>query len=367
MKKNSNLCIPLSEAGFAAYRKDLAELANRQRLCRQMYVAEIEHILAESLQKYKLDDLFDPFTGGVTFYDDEWELIDESDLIKNLFEELDREGCYKYILQLDGKILLRGAEIYYFFSCYLSRFRNPCHKQIRIWFENVESFLQRLLVATSRYKSGNKVFRRLMLGVLDNIRNIVLILATSELLCSCSGQTAVLEASDTVWSCHIKLCHKLMYKLCFYEVENTEFLGDVESLVKAILDDIPSVRNTLLKVEDGYLLLKCVNPWREADNYMENIVGMRYVADKLKDNRKPLHLYGLLCGGLELPYILEMFLQSKVFLSFLYQRTGLYMEKTSAFHNILTDKLSEGSDERIVNIIVDENALSGISAQLAVQ
>ena len=208
--------------------------------------------------------------------------------------------------------------------------------------------------------------RRLFLGVLDNIRNIALILATAEILCSQQDTSLLLEEADLAWSKHIKTCHELMHDFCFSNFDHYYQKIRVEDLILEILKDMPAVREAIAKTNDGYLLLKSVNPWREADNYLENLVGMMYVADQVRDAKR-VHLIGLLCGGLELPFILESLLQADVTVSFLFQRTGLYMEKTAAFQSGVTAALAMSEDKESLTIIVDENAQSGISAQLAVQ
>lgn len=361
------LCIPFSDVEFDSYHRRLAELSIKHRKCRQAYVSKVEKKLVSVLQHCTFDELFDPLTGGIIFYDDEWEVIDKRDPFKLLLEERDEEGCYKYILPLDGKILLRGSEIYYFFSCYLSRFKNPTHKQMKIWFRNVVIFLQKVLKNIPNYDEDSDISRRILLGVMDNIRNILLIFATAELLHTCSGENAILEEGDTVWSVHIRTCHKIMYTLCFGQSNSSDFTSEIEVFIEEIIKNIATVRTLILSINDGYLLLKCVNPWREADNYLENLVGMMYVAEELQDCKKPIRLIGLLCGGLELPYILGELLCTEASVCFLFQRTGLYMEKLAAFRNDFSRVVADTSDENIMNIMVDENAQSGISAQLAIR
>ena len=360
------LCKPFTKEEMADYRKNLAVLLGDSRKTRKDYTKRIQKMLAKPLQDYQLEELFDSLTGGVVFYDDEWALIDKDDPLKVLFGETDEQSCYKYILPLDGKILLRGPDIYYFFSCYLSRFKDPSHKQYEIWFENVVDYLDKASDAIYHHNFYGASSRRLFLGVLDNIRNVVLILATAEMLCSRKDTSLLFEEADLAWIKTIKICHELMHDFYFSNIDYYNQKLKVENLILEILKDMPVVREAITKTDDGYLLLKSVNPWREADNYLENFVGMMYVADHMREAKR-VHLIGLLCGGLELPLILGGLLQADVTVSFLFQRTGLYMEKTAAFQSGVTAALAMSEDKESLTIIVDENAQSGISAQLAVQ
>ena len=360
------LCKPFTKAEMEDYRKNLAALLGDWRKIRKDYAERVQNMLAKPLRDYQLEELFDPLTGGVVFFEDEWELIDKNDPLKVLFEEVDEQGCYKYMLPLDGKILLRGPDIYYFFSCYLSRFKDPSHKQYKIWFENVVDYLDKAIDAIYHHNFYGASSRRLFLGVLDNIRNIALILATAEMLCSRKGTTLLFEETDFAWGQHIKTCHKLIYAFCFSNFDYYYQKLKVEDLILKILKDMPDVKEAIAKTNDGYLLLKSVNPWREADNYLENLVGMMYVVDQVREAKR-VHLIGLLCGGLEFPLILGSLLQADVTVSFLFQRTGLYMEKTAAFQSDTAAVLVESEDKESLTIMVDENAQSGISVQLALQ
>lgn len=366
MDNTTMLCTPYLESEMEDYRKKLAVFQQTRRKERKHYEEKVRRMLAKPLQEYQIDDLFDPLTGGVTFQDDEWELIDEDDPLKALFKEADEQECYKYMLPLDGKILLRGADVYYFFSCYLSRYRDPSHKQFEIWFENVILFLTKVTNAIHLYNFHGMNSRRLLLGVLDNLRNIALILATADMLCAQERNKVLFESMDTVWIKHIKVCHELMCEICFCNFEPEYLISKVGILITAAREDIPPIQEIISKTDDGYLLLKSVNPWREADNFIENLVGMMYVADQMHEHDR-IRLIGLLCGGLELPLLLERLLRADVSVSFLFQRTGLYTEKITAFNNSPSVTLIKRTDNDILNVIVDENAQSGISAHLAIR
>ena len=55
-------------------------------------------------------------------------------------------------------------------------------EQINNWFYNVLKYLNKLKFILPTYKIKNNYDRRLLLGVVDNLRNIILLLTNSELM-----------------------------------------------------------------------------------------------------------------------------------------------------------------------------------------
>lgn len=115
------------------------------------------------------------------FKDYEWMEIDDNNKLKKLFNKSDNNS-FLYSLPMDTGIILRSYKIYYYFSTHVSRFEKPNKIQIEKWFQNVITFLNDLNYAMEGYKIYSNYDRRLLLGVIDNLRNIILLMANTEMM-----------------------------------------------------------------------------------------------------------------------------------------------------------------------------------------
>lgn len=128
-----------------------------------------------------INSIYEWYTGAVFLKDYEWMEIDDNNKLKKLFNKSDNNS-FLYSLPMDTGIILRSYKIYYYFSTHVSRFEKPNKIQIEKWFQNVITFLNDLNYAMEGYKIYSNYDRRLLLGVIDNLRNIILLMANTEMM-----------------------------------------------------------------------------------------------------------------------------------------------------------------------------------------
>lgn len=305
-------------------------------------------------------DIFEELTGAVIFKDYEWNLLGENKL-KDVFSiRYAEQNSYKYILPTDTGMLMRGAEIYYYFSCYIDRNKCPEKEQIKKWFANVRQFLHLLKIGISDYIATTELENRLMVAINDNLRNVILLCFNCFLFCKHNGESFCTDVTDNQWT------HLIIQ---YQEVFDTYFNGEsidakqIIFMIDSVLDLMDAVENAVARVEESFILYKCFNPLRETDFYLENRMAM----SMLEGNRfaEKTCLVGLLCGGLELPFIIQRcFPEKKMRIYEVFQNTGGYLSrnKESLNHVFDINNLRMPVDHNIY--LVDENIMSGLSLQL---
>lgn len=316
-----------------------------------------------------LEDTYEWLTGGVFFYDYEWFRI-QDDPIKKVLEDTDSEGSSRYLLELDDKVLLRGPDIYYYYSCYISRYKKPTFSQIEIWFDNCDIFLQKLIPALKIYSKIDNYARRMLLAVLDNIRNIILLMANSEIFLKTGGKSCCsIIDSSMIWCWKIDCYQNLIWKVLSGEQFDSCIEGII-ALAEWTCMHMLDIRSRLREIEDDFILAKCFNPLREVDNYFENYIILQNIAEHL--DKKPLNLIGVIYGGLELPFILKRIRNNPIedSIAMVFQNNGMYLDKQKknpqySYSNLhIYDSLNAFSSKE--NILIDENIMSGLTMQLII-
>ena len=125
-----------------------------------------------------IDSLFDKSSGSIMIPMYEWELISPSPLKE--FWSLKENGCFKYLMKDDTSYLLRGSSTYYYF---ISNRKSENGKDttskddVLNWHNNYIQFLEDAEIAISKTKDINSITnKKLLLGILDNCRNILLVI-----------------------------------------------------------------------------------------------------------------------------------------------------------------------------------------------
>ena len=216
-KYNSNYNFICKDKNY----KDILSIIKDEKICIKMYteklnidqykrdLARLEHIKNNEYNKILkyynsifqrnfdvnngLNDIYEWYTGAIYFKDYEWEEI-QNNKIKSLFE-IKKNNSYIYALPLDNGIILRGPDIYYYFSSDISRFEKPTIIEIKKWFGNVSKYLKLVLNILEDYSISNNYDKRLLLALLDNIRNIILLLTNCELMNLYKGQDFIYHST----------------------------------------------------------------------------------------------------------------------------------------------------------------------------
>ena len=357
------------------YKRELAKLEHKKTDSWNLLLKKYNKIIKKNFKVNNgLNDIYEWFTGAVFFKDYEWEEI-HNNKIKDLFETMENNS-YLYSLPLDNGIILRGSNIYYYFSTDVSRFKKPNIKEINKWFDNVSVYIKKVLIILGDYQIKDYYDRRLLLALLDNIRNIILILTNCELMkLSINGKDFIYHSNYK--SKEIKDCFALINKyqetieiIC---LEGKCFKDEIESIrdiYKNTLKILEDVSLLIFDIHDEFILGKSFNPLREIDNYFENYIVCKYIVDEKMINYeidKKINLIGILYGGLELPFIISRMIPNNNTISFLFQNHGMYLDRQQKDRNKIIIDLKEYGflNKENDTFLVDDNMMSGVTMQFA--
>lgn len=355
------------------YRNNLVKIEHQRDILKNKLFKKYDTIFKKNFKVINgLNDIFEWYTGAVYFKNYEWEEIQDNSL-KTLFQTYEKSS-FIYSLPLDDGIILRSANIYYYFSTDVSRFEKPTLEQIKKWFDNCDIFYDNCLDALSNYKIRNNYDIRLLLGVIDNLRNIILLLLNCELLFN--------DQNDFIYSLNynkpdinkyienVKEYQELYRNLCLNRPVNINVISKIINLIKQLKKSSNNTKNNICKINNSYILSKCFNPLREIDNYFENYIICEYSINEIlkKNNYSEINIVGVLYGGLELPLIIsnnEIF-RKKINISLVFQNHGMYLDRQVKDKSIITNELKKYGllNETIPTIIIDDNMMSGVTMQL---
>ncbi len=145
-----------------------------------------------------IDSLFDKASGSVIIPMYEWELI-SSNPLKDFWSSK-KNNCFKYIIKDDNNYLLRGSSTYYYF---LANRKSENGKDITTkdnvvnWHNNYIEFISDAIQAIFKTKDINSnVNKKMLLGILDNCRNILLILMNHMLVSDYYGDNILIDISS---------------------------------------------------------------------------------------------------------------------------------------------------------------------------
>lgn len=319
-----------------------------------------------------INNIYEWFTGAVFFKDYEWNEIDNENSLKKLFLEKNKDS-FIYSLPLDTGVILRGYEIYYYFSTNVSRFEKPKKDQIDNWFYNISKYLNKLKLILPTYTIKNNYDRRLLLGTVDNLRNIILLLTNSELMIlSDNGKDFIYHdsCSKPILNKYFKLIEnyqKIIDNICF---EETDDIICMKLLNKVVIElDIlkDQTHCNLNEINNEFILSKCFNPLREIDNYIENYIVCKSIVAQKKLYKRKVNLISILYGGLELPFIIKRLCNSEMNLSFMFQNHGMYLDRQQQNLAKISKEIIEygNCNKQDDTFIIDDNIMSGVTMQLA--
>lgn len=357
------------------YKKELAKLEHKKTDSWNLLLKKYNKIIKKNFKVNNgLNDIYEWFTGAVFFKDYEWEEI-HNNKIKDLFETMENNS-YLYSLPLDNGIVLRGSNIYYYFSTDVSRFKKPNIKEINKWFDNVSVYIKKVLIILGDYQIKDYYDRRLLLALLDNIRNIILILTNCELMkLSMNGKNFIYHSnykSKEINDC-FALINKYQETIEIICLEGKCFKDEIESIrdiYKNTLKILEDVSLLIFDIHDEFILGKSFNPLREIDNYFENYIVCKYIVDEKMINYeidKKINLIGILYGGLELPFIISRMIPNNNTISFLFQNHGMYLDRQQKDRNKIIIDLKEYGflNKENDTFLVDDNMMSGVTMQFA--
>ncbi len=357
-----------------SYIKDLASAEKRIA----SYKNIVRHGISNTISnRFNVDgdcfQIFDKRAGGVLFKDWEWAQISNSNVLKNLFETREN-GKLNYCLETDEGRILRGADTYYYFLTNKGKSQKLNSDIVYNWALNNENFLT-LALDGLNYISGDNVYeRRLVLGVLDNIRNLSLIMLNMNIISFANKQNSVISLSFPkqnsgldIWSRLCKECVNIINQICFSNKTEKELLPDIQTVLKGFLDNYMKNVKGALQNSTSIDLDKSFRSYREIDNYIENYIAMHYSIQNIKKNNpsilnKQFNFIGATYGGLELPFIANSILSDEILMSAILLQSK-YSGRTP--ENYLNQKINTTKDipRGDFNVLSDDNVLTGKTLQ----
>lgn len=350
------------------YIKKLAKLEHRKNDIYAKEKSHLDKIINKNLDVNNgINDIYEWSTGAIYFKDYEWEELENTKL-KSLFE-LQNNNSYIYSLPLNNGIILRGSDIYYYFCSDVTRFRKPNIDEIKKWYDNVSIFINKLIISLKDYSISDNYSKRLLLGAVDNLRNIILILTNTELMLLYNNKDFIYYEN-----CHNKIIDEyfnlikeyqdIINNICIFNNADNS-VATVKNICSKLLELKDLTFKKTLNISDSFLLGKCYNLLREIDNYFENYIVCHHIVKSNLFKKKNINLIGILYGGLELPFIIKSLYRNKVNISFTFQYLGMYLEKQKKNTSTINTELVEYGkcNKNLSTFLIDDNIMSGITMQ----
>lgn len=327
--------------------------------------------------------LFDSSSGSIKIPMYEWITIPDNNPLKQLWLTCnDSSLCYS--MYDNENILLRGSGIYYYFLSQRIHDENTreditTKEMTYEWLNNNMNFFSKSLIAinnTSDINDLNNV--KMILGLIDNIRNFLLILLNQQIVNNQIEKNIMVNLETLAKD-------SLMYKL-YNSLISTENLmknisfnekykinsNEIENLIKNTILITNEFRLKFIEQPEKENYSKDFRAYREIDNFAENFITCCLTLQK-DSNISNKGICGLCYGGLELPIIMKSIddrINDVSILKFNKNVTG-YAKKQSLelrFFDIFKTGGIElfGIDKHKEYIILDDNLLTGKTMQLAI-
>ncbi len=370
MKKNN---IYISDVNVKKYKELLARIEHEKDIAWRKKLVKYNQIINENFDVYDgIDSIYEFNTGAVFFKDYEWEEIKDNK-IKDLFN-LKKQNSYIYSLPLDNGIILRGSDIYYFFLTFISRFNETKKSDLELWEKNCNDFFDICRESIKSYFINNNYDLRLLLGIIDNLRNIILLMLNVELLMlENENNFLYLDTTNSKINAYYKLIdtyQELTNEILFVRPLGLSIVDETMKLLEQLVDLYNKTMQNVLKTNNQYVFNKGFNRLREIDHYLENYIGCEYAVEELEKKKKveKFNLIGILYGALELPFIIKNhFNKSEINTGLLFQENGNYFEKQENKKTTKDMIIIGNIDKDLPTIVIDDNLMSGVTIQIAIE
>ncbi len=327
-------------------------------------------ILNGELQKtwkdvFSIDDILDFNLGAIKFKDFEWELIKNS-AFKTLFSEKYLDSSYKYIMESDDGVILRGCECYYYIAAFKNKSKQLNNEFIINWLKNIRNFLTKSIICLDVKIILSSINKKFILGILDHLRMVSTIMATFNMNLDFSSETQ-LKIYDSISE---------LYKLKFVKILdstinqylNILFKGrfNKSQLIRILKQTIAFIDEDIEKISNIQTLDVLINSFkihREIDCLIENYISVynAYVtmsSKNLFDNNKKYLLIAIMNGALEMPLILKTFMHGKRLSFGFFSDYRPYIIRHNNLNNSTKHTITLQSTDLI---IMDDNIMTGKS------
>ena len=373
--------VSLEKADKDTYKYNLAEVESNIVSGRQSLLKKYNNFISSNFNNCNgIDDLFDKESGSIIIPMYEMELLQNSPL-KEFWLSSENESLM-YSLRDNNNYLLRGSKTYYYFisnRISVNRKDITSKEDVINWYKNNEKFLNDSTNAIlSTENLNNQVNKKLLLGILDNCRNVLLVLINHYLVSNYFDKNILLDISLDGENHNNKLYNtimeieRLMSRICFenqYFVDKEKTLEIINNTRKVLLNNMTQE----LEKEDEKDYSKNYRAYREIDNFAENYIAVSLYKEKC-DNNKFANACGLSYGGIELPILAKIVDQNRIekllILKFNKEVSGyknkqlLDLRKFNIkdFSGLINSEIFENSNVDLF----DDNVLTGKTLQIAI-
>ncbi len=324
-----------------------------------------------------INDLFDEFSGSIKIPMYEWELTKNSPL-KDFWNGGEDEKLF-YALRDDNNYLLRGSKTYYYF---LANRQSVAEKDITTLDDIINWYYNYLLFFKDAYYAvyntidlNDTINKKLLLGILDNARNILLVIINHKLNEDYLNQNILLKLNSNLdmhnLYSQINVVETIMSNICFsenYKIEKDYILNILNTTYKEIYNNFLSVKHNL--IEKDYS--KEYRAYREIDNFAENYITLMLNHEK-NEHIKNFSVCGLCYGGIELPILYKIInkkINDVLILKFNKQVSGYTNKQLVDLRkfniNDYGGLIKIGNINSNSILLLDDNILTGKTIQLAI-
>lgn len=373
--------VSLEKADKDTYKYNLAKVESNIVSGRQTLLKKYNNLISSNFNNCTgIDDLFDKESGSITIPMYEMELLQNSPLKEFWLSSEDESLMYS--LRDNNNYILRGSKTYYYFisnRISINRKDVTTKEDVINWYKNNEKFLNDSINAISSTENlNNQVNKKLLLGILDNCRNVLLVLINHYLVSNYFDKNILLDISLDGENCNNKLystimeIERLMSRICFeslYFVDEENAIEIINNTRKVLLNNMTQE----LEKDDEKDYSKDYRAYREIDNFAENYIAVSLYKENC-DNNKFANACGLSYGGIELPILAKIVDQNRIekllILKFNKEVSGyknkqlLDLRKFNIkdFSGLINSEIFENSNVDLF----DDNTLTGKTLQIAI-
>ena len=378
--------ICLEKANREDYRKKYSLVEKQITEGRKKHFYKYDELINKIFKTYDgMESIFDADSGSIKIPMYEWELIENENPLKKLWSTSEGDKLY-YSLRDDENYLLRGSKVYYYFLATRANILDEKNqkdidittkKDIVNWYENNYLFFNRCVLAVEKVNDLNEIYnKKMILGILDNIRNYLLISINYQIEKNYDDENALINFKKLNEKTILYNLYDLLLKVdtiiknsCFqtnYLLNKKELTEILLKLISIIVIDKQIFKNSI----DIGNYSKQFRAYREIDNFAENYVTVMMSLSKEKSD---IAVCGLCYGGIELPIIYKIAnpdIEDITMLKFNKNASG-YSKKQSLELRFFDIKNYGGIkliniDKSKKYILMDDNLLTGKTMQLAI-
>lgn len=373
----------LEKADKEIYKKQFANVEKQIIYGRKNLLREFDEIINNKFNLINgIDDLFDRDTGAIKIPMYEWELIDDNNELKKLFAEIDKNSLM-YSLRDNDSFLLRGSKTYYYLLSQRNNYINNGKEEdftslgaIKQWMSNYIDFTFKSINAVLNSEINDNVNQKMIIGILDSIRNYNLIFLNYEIK-KLTDKTLFINLEskqnssiNNKYNLLVKI-DKMISDICLkeqYALTKKDIISILKNTVEIMANDFALFNvNTL---EKDYS--KDFRAYREIDNFIHNYINSVLSIEKSGVDFEDALFCGLCYGGLELPIIFKILNPNNEnigILNFSKNVSGYSKKQSSELRTFNVDKCGGieliDIDKNKKVILMDDNLLTGKTIQLA--